>query len=132
MSDPSEPAAEPLDPEGFAELRDRAEEGPVVMLNLLAMKPEGGTERYTEYADAVAPLLADVGGRVLFAGRASRAVIGATGWDLVALVEYPTRGAFLAMISTPAYAEIAHLRSEAITRSELHPLTLEAVTGPGG
>ena len=39
------------------------------------------------------------------------------------LVEYPTRGAFLEMIGSPEYAAIAHLRTEALTRSELHPLT---------
>jgi uncharacterized protein (DUF1330 family) len=38
------------------------------------------------------------------------------------MVEYPTRGAFLEMISSPEYLEIAHLRTEALVRSELHPL----------
>lgn len=68
----AEPApAEPLDPDGFAELRSRADEGPVVMLNLLEFRPDGGAERYGEYGEAVAPLLAGIGGRLLWAGRGS-------------------------------------------------------------
>ena len=33
-----------------------------------------------------------------------------------------TRRAFLDMIGSPEYIAIAHLRSEALERSELHPL----------
>jgi uncharacterized protein (DUF1330 family) len=38
------------------------------------------------------------------------------------LVEYPTRQAFLDMVTSPDYLEIAHLRTEALERTELHPL----------
>ena len=38
------------------------------------------------------------------------------------MVEYPTRGAFLEMVSSPEYLEIAHLRTESLERGELHPL----------
>ena len=50
------------------------------------------------------------------------ALLGAARWDLVALVEYPTRQAFLDMVSSPEYQAIAHLRTEALTAGELHPL----------
>ena len=40
----------------------------------------------------------------------------------MALVEYPTRRAFLDMVSWEKYLEIAHRRTEALDRSELHPL----------
>ena len=49
-------------------------------------------------------------------------MIGPSGWDLVALVEYPTRQAFLDMIGSAEYLAIAHLRTEALERAELHPL----------
>jgi uncharacterized protein (DUF1330 family) len=116
--------AEPerLNEAGIKQLLERAGDGPVVMLNLLAFKPDGGAERYVEYAEAVAPLLERVGGRIVFAGAAGEAVIGAHGWDLVALAEYPSRQAFLDMTSSPEYQAIAHLRSEALERSELHPM----------
>jgi uncharacterized protein (DUF1330 family) len=114
---------EPLNPDGFAEFSERSgEEAPVVMLNLLAFKDQGGRERYEEYGAAVAPLLARVGGRIVFLGPSSPPLLGEERWDLAVLVEYPTRQAFLEMVGSPEYQEIAHLRSEALERGELHPL----------
>jgi uncharacterized protein (DUF1330 family) len=111
-----------LNEEGFADLASRSAEGPVTMLNLLAFKPDGGRERYLEYGEAVAPLLAKVGGKPVFQAQASPVVLGDQTWDFVVLVEYPTRQAFLDMIGSPEYQAIAHLRTEALTRGELHPL----------
>jgi|SRR5215207_1547158 len=113
---------ERLNPIELGEFAERAGEGPVIMLNLLDFKSDGGLERYREYAEAVAPLLERVGGRLLFAGTGNAALIGPTKWDLVALVEYPSRQAFLDMVSSEDYLAIAHLRTEALERSELHPL----------
>jgi uncharacterized protein (DUF1330 family) len=110
-----------LNPIALQELGSRPADGPVVMLNLLDFKP-GGVERYREYAEAVAPLIERVGARLVYAGNALSPVIGPTKWDSVLLVEYPTRQAFLDMIGSPEYAAIAHLRTEAVERSELHPL----------
>jgi uncharacterized protein (DUF1330 family) len=123
MAEPEVPAeAERLNPVEFQELVERAEEGPVVMLNLLDFKPAGGAERYAEYADAVEPLLERAGAQILFVGQGNAALIGPTKWDLVALVKYPTRRAFLDMIGSAEYQAIAPLRTEALERSELHPL----------
>jgi uncharacterized protein (DUF1330 family) len=117
------PRAERVNEAGFGAFAERADDGsPVVMLNLLAFEPEGGRERYMEYGAAVAPLLEKAGGRIVFAGAAAPALLGADGWDLVALVEYPSRRAFLDMIGSPQYQEIAHLRTEALIKGELHPL----------
>jgi len=113
---------EPPNEDGFAALLSRLDEGPVTMLNLLAFKPDGGRERYLEYGAAVTPLLKKAGGRVVFQGAASPALLGDASWDLVLLVEYPTRQAFLEMIQSPEYQAIAHLRTEALTKGELHPL----------
>ena len=108
--------------EGFADLTRRGDEGPVTMLNLLSFKPEGGRERYLEYGEAVLPLLEKAGGRLVFQGEAAPVVLGEESWDQVLLVEYPTRGAFLEMIQSPEYQAIAHLRTEALAKGELHPL----------
>jgi len=109
--------------EGFAAFGARAGDGtPVTMLNLLAFKPDGGRERYEEYGAAVAPLLEKVGGRIVWLGEASPALLGEESWDLVALVEYPSRQAFLDMVGSEEYQAIAHLRDEALTRGELHPV----------
>ena len=103
MSTGAEP--ERLNQEGFEAFSARTGDGaPVVMLNLLAFKPDGGQERYMEYAAAVAPLL------------------GEDPWDMVALVEYPTRQAFLEMTASPEYQAIGHLRTEALVKGELHPM----------
>jgi uncharacterized protein (DUF1330 family) len=92
-----------------------------------AVRPDGGQARYAEYGAAVAPLLERVGGRIVFAGEPAAALLGDDSWDLVALVEYPSRGAFLEMISSPEYAEIGHLRTEALHRGELHPMDPAAI-----
>lgn len=114
---------EQLNQEGFARFAERAGDGtPVVMLNLLAFKPDGGKERYMEYGAAVAPLLEQAGGRIVWAGAPASVLLGAGSWDLVALVEYPTRQAFLDMIGSTEYQEIAHLRTEALAKGELHPM----------
>jgi uncharacterized protein (DUF1330 family) len=115
--------AEPLNKEGFAAFAERAADGkPLVMLNLLAFKPEGGRERYGEYGEAVAPLLEKAGGRVVFLGEPGQALLGEGSWDLVVLVEYPSRQAFLEMIGSAEYQAIGHLRTEALSMGELHPM----------
>jgi uncharacterized protein (DUF1330 family) len=114
---------EPINERGFASFSERAADGtPVVMLNLLAFKPDGGGERYMEYGAAVAPLLEKADGRIVWAGKPAAALLGDASWDLVALVEYPTRQAFLEMIGSPEYQAIAHLRTEALAKGELHPM----------
>jgi uncharacterized protein (DUF1330 family) len=114
--------AEALNEEDLAAFTGRASEGPVFMLNLLEFLPDGGAERYAEYGTAVAPILEGVGGRPVFAGQPAESLIGEGSWDLMVLVEYPTRQAFLDMVSSPAYQEIAHLRTEALLRSELRAM----------
>ena len=118
-----------LNPPAFDDFRARAAEGPVQMLNLLDFKPDGGFERYAEYGAAVAPLLEGVGGHIVYAGAPAAALIGPGNWDLVAVVQYPTRQAFLDMVSSPEYQAIAHLRTEALERAELHPM--DRVDAPG-
>jgi uncharacterized protein (DUF1330 family) len=121
----TEPNPEPerLNQDGFAAFAGRAGEGsPVVMLNLLSFKPDGGRERYEEYAAAVAPMLEKLGGRIVFAGQPAAVLLGDDSWDLVALVEYPSRQAFLDMIGSEEYQAIGHLRTEALAKGELHPM----------
>lgn len=98
------------------------EDAPVVMLNLLAFRPDGGRERYQQYSEAVSTLVEGVGGRILWAGAPAEPLIGERAWNLVVLVEYPSRVAFLEMVGSPEYRAIGHLRSEALVASELHPM----------
>lgn len=130
MNDPDGP--ERLNPEGFMDFAARARDGtPVVMLNLLRFEPDGGRERYEEYGAAVAPLLERVGGQVRFLGQATPPLLGGGPWDLVLLVEYPTRQAFLEMVGSEEYKAISHLRTEALAEGELHPLDAGETMNPG-
>ena len=121
-----------LDREALAAFTARAEEGPLVMLNLLAFKADGGAELYARYGEATAPLLAEIGGRLLSAYRPAAPLIGAEHWDLVLLVEYPSRRAFIEMVSSEAYREITHLRTEALSRAALVPMDPADATPPEG
>lgn len=110
-----------LHDDALAAFSARAADGPVRMLNLLAFAP-GGAETYQRYMAAVGPLLAKAGGRVVLTGRPAELMIGAETWDLVLVVEYPSRGAFLGMIGSEAYQAVAHLRAEAVAGSVLYAL----------
>ena len=121
------------DQDAMAAFAGRASEGPVYMLNLLEFLPDGGAERYAEYGTAVAPILERAGGKPVFAGRPAESLIGEGSWDMVLVVSYPTRQAFIDMISSPDYQEIEHLRSESLRRSELRAMdAIDAVELPGG
>jgi len=95
---------------------------PVTMINLLRFKPDGGLESYQKYGEGVLPILARIGARVVWQGTPDSVVIGdaeADAWDLVVLVEYPSREAFLGMATSEEYQAIAHHRTEALTDSRL-------------
>jgi uncharacterized protein (DUF1330 family) len=100
----------------------KANEAPVVMINLLAFNDEGGQSSYELYAAEVLPHLERVGARITYAGKSSEVVIGGTEhpwWDAIAVVEYPSRAKFIEMVSDPDYQKIARHRSAALSTSEL-------------
>ena len=70
----------------------------------------------------MAPLLERAGARILVAAPARRRCSGRSKWTRWRWSSTPTRRAFLDMVTSPEYLEIAHLRTEALERSELHPL----------
>jgi uncharacterized protein (DUF1330 family) len=81
----------------------------------------------------VAPLLERAGGQAIFAGRPNEHLIGEGSWDMVLIVSYPTRQAFLDMVSSPEYQEVEHLRSEALIRAELRAMdAIDVDEQPGG
>jgi uncharacterized protein (DUF1330 family) len=106
---------------------------PVVMLNLLKFAEwsgggngaGSGRDSYARYGDRVRSMLEDVGGRVLWQGRADSVVIGGEGddWDAVILVEYPSRKAFLEMTSSPKYGDVAKDRTAGLADSRLIAMT---------
>jgi len=106
--------------EQFKKLSKNPSEGPVVMLNLLKFKPEGGLASYGRYAQEVEKFMAEVGAKMIFLSKTDELLIGQETWDVVMLVQYPSRRAFLKMTSNPKYLEIHKYRAEAIERSVLY------------
>ena len=88
------------------------------MLNLLRFRPDGGRERYMEYAAAVQAQ--GLPAELLYIGQGERAHAGDE-WDAVALVRYENRQAFADMIRSPEYRAIEHLRTEALVDAALQP-----------
>ncbi|MCQ8193034.1 DUF1330 domain-containing protein [Streptomyces rugosispiralis] len=98
--------------------------GPVVMLNLLRFRPDGGRESYQRYSEALGSKIHDrYGLRVEYLGDGGRALVAEDGqaWDTVLLVRYPSRRAFVDMARDPDYRAAAHLRAEALVESVLQP-----------
>jgi uncharacterized protein (DUF1330 family) len=94
-------------------VRGLPDSGPVVMVNLLRFKQQSadgdgsGWSAYQRYSKAISPLLKGVGGTILWAGKPEGAAYGdlsAKQWEFVVLVRYPSRKAFLAMVTSPEYA----------------------------
>ena len=100
--------------EQFIELMNAPDEGPVVMLNLLKFKPRDGAKEYGKYGDSVSKMVEQRGGKMLWIGRVDQALIGdvdANDWDAIALVQYPSRAAFIEMATSKEYDE-AHVHRE--------------------
>lgn len=99
--------------------------GPVVMLNLLRFKPDGGRESYARYSAALTDYLTRIGARVVYLGDAATQLVAPDGfdWDAVLLVEYPSRQAFSAMVADPEYQAVTHLRTDALEEAVLQATT---------
>ena len=109
---------------------------PIHMLNLIRLRetaayPEGhpnhdkaisGREAYREYGRTIAPHLARLGGRQVWAGAPQVMVTGpaSEAWDLAFIVEYPVSQAFIDMVRDPDYrANVVPHRTAAVADSRL-------------
>ena len=102
---------------------------PVVMLNMLRYRDVaesgygvdgmGGEDAYREYGRRFAELNPRFGGEPIWMGAADISVIGDEDWDVVILVRYPSRSAFVAMFNDPDYQAIAPIRAAALADSRL-------------
>ena len=143
--------------EQFSEFVHGTREGEVVMLNLLHFaRPDGedaggqgsedgsrssGAGAYREYSDQVIKMVEARGGKVIWTGRPEHVLIGDSehdGWDLVALVSYPSRSAFMEMVTSPKYEQAHEHRARGLDRTVLlacepvlNALSSRAVDGGG-
>jgi uncharacterized protein (DUF1330 family) len=106
---------------------------PIQMLNLIRLKsmadyPEDhanfgqgmtGLDAYRAYGRTTADVFARVGGKQIWAGRPETVVTGPTDerWDLAFIAQYPSAGAFLAMVTDPGYREHVKHRQAAVEDS---------------
>ena len=107
-----------------------ASDGPVVMVNLLRFKP-GGEAAYRRYATAMRRLVEGRGGRFLWSGRITSQVVGSGGesFEIVGLVEYPSRKVFVEIATSREVAEIGVHRSEGLEGQWLLAATAESLEG---
>jgi uncharacterized protein (DUF1330 family) len=97
-------------------LLENPSDEPFVMVNLLRFKKEAdapdegmsGVEAYQLYGSKMRGIVERHGGRFLWMGRVDAIVIedGAQTYDAVALVEYPSRKAFVQIASSAEVNEI--------------------------
>ena len=121
----------------FEELMRGPADTPVVMLNLLKFKQRAetpgedisGQEAYGRYAAEMRKVVEEAGGRFIWAGRVDSQVIGRSDvdFDVAALVEYPSREAFLKIATSPKVAEIGVHRAQGLAGQWLLATTAGAL-----
>jgi len=115
--------------EQIKRLFESQDDGPVVMLNLLRFADraaggagKSGADSYETYGDQMREIMAERGIKLLWRGRADSVVIGdddGDAWDMVLLVEYPSRKVFLEMGASKEYESVGEHRTKALTDSRL-------------
>ncbi|HEY4169891.1 MAG TPA: DUF1330 domain-containing protein [Reyranella sp.] len=101
-------------------LRALPDDEPVVMLNLMRFREKSldgngsGWDAYLRYSRLTISLIKAQGGTIIWTGDAEAVALGVPDkhrWNYVALVRYPSRTAFLAMMHSAEYA-IANVERE--------------------
>jgi uncharacterized protein (DUF1330 family) len=84
-------------------------------------KPLTGLDAYRAYGRTSAEVFARVGGQQIWAGSPQGVVTGPADehWDLAFIAEYPSAGAFPAMVTDPTYREHVKHRTAGVADSRL-------------
>ena len=105
------PTIERLNVEALSALPDEA---PVVMLNLMRFREKSldghgsGWDAYLRYSALAIKLIKARGGTITWTGAAEAVALGVAAdnrCDYIALVRYPSRAAFIDMMTSPEYAQ---------------------------
>jgi uncharacterized protein (DUF1330 family) len=113
-------------PEQLAALAADDTPGPVVMLNLVQYRQPDGRDEYLVYSRGFIPLLKGCGGTILWAGDVTGVALGddeADAWDYAVLVQYPSRRAFVDVMTSVEYAAINVHRRAGLARHVILPVT---------
>jgi len=104
-------------------VRGLPDDGPVVMVNLVRFKAASadgdgsGWDAYLRYSKGFAALMKAIGATILWAGKVEGAAFGDVGdrpWDFVVLVRYPSRQAFLEVLTSEDYARANRHRENGV------------------
>lgn len=104
----------------FNKLASNANEKPFVMLNMLKFKKDGGREAYLRYLKEASSFAEGVGAKMVYFGKPEELLNGTEQWDLLMLVQYPSRKAFLKMANNPDYLKVHKWREEGVERAVLY------------
>lgn len=94
-------------------LKTLSDDGPVTMLNLMRFRERSldgngsGWDAYLRYSALTIKLIKARGGTIIWTGTAEAVALGEPDrhrWDYVALVRYPSRAAFIDMMTSADYA----------------------------
>ena len=130
----------PSDPEQIAAMQEPGPDAPIYMVNLLKFKDKAeytdgretdlsGREAYQIYGRAVAQIIQDYGGHVVFAADVTMLSLGKVDelWDEVAIACYPKRGDLVSMSMSAAWREAAVHREAGLAGQ----LNIETTLMPG-
>ena len=85
--------------EQWRSLSEAAVKGPIVMVNLVKFKKQGGAEKYVEYVNAFRQLKrpgsAFHQAELLFDGVCKQLLIGDQEWDRILLIKWPSKNVFI-------------------------------------
>lgn len=126
-----------IDPERaqFDAFKDLPRDHPIQMLNLVRFRPQAaypddhplagkgltGAQAYANYGRGSGPVIARLGGSILWRGTFQTTLIGPSDetWDACFIARYPDAGAFLAMVTDPDYKQAVIHRQAAVLTSRL-------------
>ncbi len=121
-----------VDPEReqFEAFKALPRDQPVMMLNLVRFRANAayedgreatGAEAYATYGRESGPVFHRVGGEIVWRGTPQLMLIGPKDilWDRIFVARYPTAGAFLEMVTDPAYRVAVKHRQAAVLDSRL-------------
>jgi uncharacterized protein (DUF1330 family) len=116
-------SGQPLDrltptPDDLERLRVSVDPGPVVLVNLLKFRADGGREAYQRYGAIAGPLFRRAGAEIIYAGTAGPLVAEGQDWDEVILARFDSIDRFIEMAGDPRYqTEARHEREAALERT---------------
>lgn len=121
-----------VDPEraAFDAFKALPRDVPLMMLNLVRFRERAayeddrmatGAEAYAAYGRDSAAVFRRVGGEIIWRGKPDVVLIGPGDehWDLAFIARYPSAGAFLEMVTDPAYRKAVKHRQAAVLDSRL-------------